>query len=243
MVDDVCKFTWVITHSNLVFAQMICFAKFRHKGQFYLGVLHMIDKLCVFYMGFCTCSGMLDACFKAQAILLGFRAHCWQPVQFCIGFHTFGHGFPHFRTHVILHGLCAHDWQHVQYCTGFTHFLTCVRIVHNAWVFCMFSKRAWFYLVLSTWLTTCASLHWLWHVLCHFTCSKTCNVIWALCTLLTTCATLQRFHTCSMHFHMFTMPAVLFGLLSLVITICVSGSGLHRLPDVLARVAVWIHIR
>ena len=111
-------------------------------------------------------------------------------------------------------------------------------------VFARVSKNRHLTWVLCTWLTTCANLHLCLHMLCHFyTCFKrTCNVTWVLCTLLTTCATRHRFHTCSTHFHIFTTPAVLFGFQSLRITICVSGSGLHRLADVLARVAVWIRM-
>ena len=51
---------------------MFWFAKFRHKGQFYLGALHMLDKLCVFHMGFAHVLACLTHVSEHVQVYLGF---------------------------------------------------------------------------------------------------------------------------------------------------------------------------
>jgi len=115
-----------------------------------------------------------------------------------------------FQKHVMLFGLCARYWQHVQLYIGFTHFMidnmcNFALVLHIFWhAFAFFttfgfsarlSENAWFYLGFVHAIDNlCDFALVMAYVVSFYTCFKTCNVTWVLCTLLTTCATLQRFH-------------------------------------------------
>ena len=208
-----------------------------------------------FCIGFCTCCAIVDAFSRQHVILLGLCARYWQHVQFYINCHTFSDNVCNFALVFTHFAMVFHILGNISFYMGFVHMIdnmcTFALVSHIFWhVFAFFttvgfsarlSENNWFYLSFVHMIDNMCNFALVSHMLCHFcSCFKEHVMLLGFCARYWQHVQLYNGFTCSTHFHMFTTPAVLLGLLSLVITICVSGSGLHRLPDVLARVAVWI---